>query len=50
MLIGINESPSTSERLETAPISRRALFAGMAATGLAATDLARGTAADRYRT
>jgi carotenoid cleavage dioxygenase-like enzyme len=46
---GINGSSSTSERLESAAISRRRLFAGVAAAGLAATDLARETAAAQYR-
>jgi carotenoid cleavage dioxygenase-like enzyme len=48
-VIGITGASSSTEPMVTAPMSRRSLFAGVAAAGLAATDLARGTAADRYR-
>jgi carotenoid cleavage dioxygenase-like enzyme len=49
MQIGITEPSSGCEPIESVSITRRSLFAGVAAAGLAATDLASRSAADPDR-
>ena len=49
MRIGITGTSPSTDPMMTAPFTRRSLFAGVAAAGLAASDVAGGRAGDRYR-